>query len=128
VELHWDESGIAEIIARCEAVNRGITEAVAADARIGCPVDEGDLKASIRVTHPSKLVGRVYVGTDHWRPTEYGSLPHPIQARRPGGMLRFFWEKKNRWFIGPRVNHPGTPSQPFMRPATYRQRVIPGLP
>jgi len=128
VELRWDEDGIAEIIARCEAVNRAITEEVAVDAVRGCPVDRGDLKRSIHTTFPDKLTGRVWVGTDHWRPTEYGSLPHPIKARRPGGVLAFYWEKHGRWFFGPLVNHPGTPAQPFMRPAIYRHRLIPGLP
>jgi hypothetical protein len=128
MDLRWDEGGIEAIIAHCDRVNRGVTEAVATDARLAAPVDTGEMKGTIRTTFPAALVGRVWVGTDHWWPTEFGSLPHPIRARRPGGNLRFFWEKHGFWFIGPKVNHPGTPSQPFMRSALYRQRFLPGLP
>lgn len=128
MELRWDEAGIAAIIARCDAAGRQVTEAVKVDAVLGCPVDSGELRRSIRDEYPEPNVGRVYVGTDHWAPTEYGSRPHVIRARKPGGVLRFFWEREDRWFFGPKVNHPGTPAQPFMRPAIWRRRTIPGLP
>lgn len=94
-----------------------IVEDVADDARRGCPVDTGELLESIGTAYlPS--VGFVYVGTDHWAPTEYGADPHPIDSHGP-------WPLRNRetgQVFGQHVNHPGNPAQPFMRSALYRIR------
>lgn len=37
-----------------------------------------------------------------------GTVPHLISPRRPGGKLAFWWPKKNRITVLPRVHHPGT--------------------
>lgn len=106
-----------------------IVEEIADDCRRGAPVKDGALVASI---HTAFAPGRgyVFVGTDHWAPTEYGSLPHQIPTHPGvpprGGPLRFFWEKVGRWVVFRKVNHPGTPAQPFMRPALYRRRSLRG--
>jgi hypothetical protein len=98
-----------------------ITRDVGRDARRRVPVDTGELEASIRTVHrPGSGVGRVFVGTDHWQPTEYGSAPHKIRSTGP-------WPLRNREtgdVFGRVVNHPGTPAQPFMRPALYRKRAV----
>jgi hypothetical protein len=46
-----------------------IVEDIADDARRGCPLDSGDLLASIHTAFELG-VGYVNVGTDHWAPTE----------------------------------------------------------
>jgi hypothetical protein len=120
----FDDAGWAGIEAECEKTAVRVTALVAADAHRGCPIDTGELDASIHTSHPEKFVGRAHVGTDHWWPTEYGSLPHEIRARTPGGILAFYWVREGRWFFGPRVHHPGTPAQPFMRPAIYTARAL----
>lgn len=96
-----------------------ITNAVKRDAVRGCPVDQGDLMESIRAEHQG-LIGRVWVGTNHWHATEYGSPPHLIQVRN----RKALYDAETGTFFGRRVEHPGTPSQPFMRPAIYRRRVL----
>ena len=39
-------------------------------------------------------------------PIDKGARPHPIVARRAQNLV-FYWKKMRRWFVGPRVNHPG---------------------
>jgi len=99
-----------------------ITEAVAMDARRGCPVDQGDLVESIGTTyHDGGKVGRVWVGTDHWQPTEYGAEPHLIRIRNK----KVLYNHETDEFFGPEVHHPGNAAQPFMRPALFRRRRLP---
>lgn len=98
-----------------------ITEAVALDARRGCPVDHGDLLESIEPEYsPDGLIGRVWVGTDHWQPTEYGSEPHIIEVRNK----KVLADKEAGEFFGKVVHHPGNAAQPFMRPALFRRRRL----
>jgi hypothetical protein len=97
-----------------------VTEAIADDARRACPYDSGDLYDSIDTRYPGKLRGVVIVGTDHWHPTEYGSPPHEIRSRGK-------WPLRNIEtgdVFGRVVDHPGTPEQPFMRPALFRKRRL----
>lgn len=98
-----------------------ITDEIAEDCRRGCPVDTGEMLATIHTTFEPG-VGRVHVGTDHWAPTEYGSEDHEIRPRNPNGALAFFWLRAGRYVVLKRVHHPGTPAQPFMRPALLRRR------
>jgi hypothetical protein len=99
-----------------------ITEAIALDCRAGCPIDSGAMLATIHTTYtPGNSY--IHVGTDHWPSTEYGSVDHEITPRGPGYPLRFFWLKMGRWASFWRVHHPGTPAQPFMRPALLRRRA-----
>lgn len=98
-----------------------IVEAIADDARRGCPVDTGNLEATIHTTYRPG-VGYVHVGTDYWAAVEYGSNPHEIRPRDPSGALAFFWLKAGRHVVLKRVQHPGGPAQPFMRPALFRRR------
>lgn len=70
----------------------------------------------------------------HSAPQEYGAAPHRIEGSPD---LSFFWEAEGRWFVPASqlnppdaarvtvINHPGNPSQPFMRPAyKYMTRRI----
>lgn len=98
-----------------------IVEDIADDARRACPVDNSDLHDSIETAYDPGI-GYVHVGTDHWIPTEYGSPAHEIKARNPRGALAFFWLKAGVHVVVKSVQHPGTPAQPFMRPALYRRR------
>lgn len=108
------------IVRAIEPTVRHVTDAVTVDARRLCPIDQGDLERSIRPEHLG-LKGRIWVGTDHWHPTEYGSPPHPIRIRHK----KVLYNHETDTFFGREVRHPGTPAQPFMRPALYRKRVLP---
>ena len=109
--------GVAQIHALSDEQRAEITKDVANSARRRCPVDEGDLRDSIKA-HPDR--GIVEVGTDHWAPTEYGSKPHMIRSTGK-------WPLRNRETgetFGREVRHPGTPEQAFMRPALYQRRRL----
>lgn len=100
---------------------RRLVEDIADDVRHGCPVDTGEMLETIETHYPEPNVGIVSVGTDHWAPTEYGSAPHPIDAHGPYSLHN----AETGQYFGPHVNHPGTPAQPFLRPAIYRHRARP---
>jgi hypothetical protein len=99
---------------------RGVVEDIADDMRHTVPVDTGELHDSIETEYPRVTVGRVKVGTDHWHETEYGSPPHVIRVRNK----KVLHNAETGEFFGKVVHHPGTPEQPFMRPAVYRQRDL----
>lgn len=115
--------GLFATIERTET--KHVTEAIADDARRACPYDEGHLHDSIETRYPDRNTGQIWVGTtsetaEYWAATEYGSEPHPIEVRSK----KVLANKETGEFFGRRVNHPGTPEQPFMRPALYRTRRL----
>lgn len=87
---------------------------VAVDARRNVPVKSGDLRRTI-----TRRRNRVYVGTAYWAAVEFGSKPHTIYPRTKKAL---YWPGAAHPVA--RVNHPGTPEQPFMRPALYKRRVL----
>lgn len=96
-----------------------VGHAVTDDMRRGCPVDTGELLATIRFSDDSPTAVSVHVGSDHWADVEYGTNPHTIYPRT----------RKALWWPGAKhpvskVNHPGTPAQPFIRPALYQARGL----
>lgn len=107
---------------------RRVTEAVAEDAIAGCPIDSGDLVETIRTRYPGGLRGLVVVGgshgfavnVDYWAAVEYGSEPHLIVSH---GSWSLHNDETDEYF-GRVVHHPGTPAQPFMRPALFRRRRL----
>jgi len=97
------------------ALRAGANEFKAA-AKSGVPVDDGDLRASIRVTTRSKN-GTVYASlkaggrkAPHWHWVEFGTAAHKIRAR-PDHALSFGGVTVHE------VAHPGARAHPFMRPA-----------
>ena len=64
--------------------------------------------------------GVLSANTEYARIHEYGGTtrPHRIEAKNVRN-LKFFWKKKGIWFLGPRVNHPGSkiPARPYLTPA-----------
>lgn len=114
-----DPNWPAHLQQRIPEINMRMAKAVAADARLACPVDDGDLRDSIEPKQHG-ADARVHVGTDHWAPTEYGSLPHEIRSTGPWPLRN----AKTGEVFGQVVQHPGTPAQPFMRPALYTKRSL----
>lgn len=115
-DFDFDPEGLKLLQHRADSAVASVTRAVAADARRQCPIDQGDLLESI---HEDLSAGRVHVGTDHWAPTEYGSQPHLIRSHGPYPLR----SRETGEVFGPVVMHPGTPAQPFMRPALFRRRT-----
>jgi hypothetical protein len=100
-----------------------ITEAVAADAIAGCPIDSGDLVETIGTRYPGQLVGLVTVGgqfAKHWAAVEYGARPHLIESH---GRWSLHNVEEDEYY-GRVVHHPGNTAQPYMRPALYRRRRL----
>lgn len=124
-----DEAGMAQIEARIGRLVGRVVDDVADDAERACPVDTGALQSTIRPEHDGRaLVGRVWVGSmargvDYWASVEYGSRPHIIRSHGNYPLRN----RETGQVFGRVVHHPGTPAQPFMRPAVYRQRVYGGL-
>lgn len=113
--------GMANIKSTGSKALKVVLDDMADDARLIVPKDTRELHDSIEVEYvPGQLTGQVTVGTDHWAPTEYGSEPHIIEAK---GDYSLHNPETGEYF-GKIVNHPGTPEQPFMRPALYKKRVI----
>jgi hypothetical protein len=120
---NWESWFLTHVGAQVKAV----TEAVADDARAGCPVDSGDLVSTIGTRYPGGLHGVVKVGgrgplahdVGYWACVEYGSAPHAIESHGPWSL-----RDDDGVYYGRRVWHPGTQAQPFMRPALYRRRSL----
>jgi HK97 gp10 family phage protein len=81
------------------------------------PTDSGQLRASARITtryrkgevSASVKVGNFVAWYAHL--VEFGTRPHRIVPKNPGGVLRFGGLEVRS------VDHPGIRPQPFMRPA-----------
>jgi hypothetical protein len=97
-----------------------VTGDVFSDTRRYVPIDTGELRASIRESHFAGTA-RIFVGTDHWAPTEYGSRPHIIRAHGDYALAN---RETGFYARSGVVHHPGTPEQAFMRPALYQRRHI----
>ncbi|PLS04023.1 HK97-gp10 family putative phage morphogenesis protein [Neobacillus cucumis] len=90
---------------------------VEAEAKQRAPVKTGDLRRRItHVTQHDDNINRAKVGTNlEYAPSvEEGSNPHSIK-RKDGKPLKIRIDGK--WVTVDEVNHPGTPKQPFIRPA-----------
>lgn len=113
--------GLAKIEVRASEAVKQVLDDIADDARRIVPKDTRELHDSIKVEYvPGATEGAVTVGTDHWAPTEYGSGPHIIESSGDHSLHN----QETGEYYGKIVNHPGTPEQPFLRPALYRKRKI----
>lgn len=85
--------------------------------------DTMELMETIRAERRPGLRARIWVGNGrfgyYWATVEYGSRPHVI---RPNVKKALYWPGA----LHPvrKVNHPGTPSQPFMRRALFQPRIL----
>jgi HK97 gp10 family phage protein len=94
---------------------------IANEAKANVPVDDGDLKRSIRVTTRSQkgevtataVAGNKRAFYANW--VEFGTVGHMINAK-PGKLLKFT-ARDGKVIETPRVLHPGARAKPFMRPA-----------
>lgn len=107
-----------------EAIDEGTRKTslqVERTAKRLAPVDDGELRADIQAIQIA--AGLYSVGTvrEYGPSVEYGSRPHPITPNGPYPLV-FYWEREGRWVATYEVEHPGTPSQPFLRPALNAHR------
>lgn len=116
--MKLDDAGLAKISGLCDEVTDTVLDLVYQDASRYCPVRTGNLKRKIRKFRAGKS-GYVIVDADYWADVEYGTRPHVIRSRGPYPL-----RSEDGTVFGPKVDHPGTAAQPFMRPAIYRTRVV----
>jgi len=83
-------------------------------AKHRCPVDTGNLRASITPEVDGFKEGSVGTNVEYAMAVEYGSRPHDIRPREKKAM-RF--EKGGHEIFAKRVKHPGSQPQPFLEPA-----------
>jgi len=84
------------------------------EAKHNCPVDTGNLRASIHTVVESLFEAYVGTNTQYAPDVEYGTDPHVITARNAKA-LHFFG--KNGPVFARSVKHPGTTAQPYLEPA-----------
>lgn len=88
-------------------------------AKILCPVDTGNLRASLqmRITKTGDIIsGEVYTNVNYASYVHEGTRPHLIRPRRAGGVLRFPVPPRSSHIVFTRlVHHPGTKARPFLR-------------
>lgn len=101
-----------------DAIDAGVEVTAAqveGSAKENAPVDTGTLRASIRFEQVS--TGSYIVGSnvEYADDVEFGTSPHVITSD-DAEALRFPGEDGEPVFAM-RVEHPGTPAQPFLRPA-----------
>lgn len=85
------------------------------EARV--PVRTGKLRGSlsIRVDTDKVTIGPNENIAPYAGYVEFGTKPHTIRPKRPGGVLAF--DVGGRTVFTKQVNHPGTRPQPYVRPA-----------
>jgi HK97 gp10 family phage protein len=120
IESNTNENISAHAAAKKRAVLK-ICQAIEGTAVMLCPVDKGDLRASIGyacelgstsgASKPTEYDGIVTTNKEHAPHVEFGTRPHTIAVK----FARVLSNGKD--VFGTIVNHPGTRAQPFMRPA-----------
>lgn len=120
-----DVTRLAEAL-RTTAAQAGITtqqvliqssNQILADMMVRVPVKTGKLRGSLGV---KVMSDRVVIGPDAsiapYAPyVEFGTKPHEIKPKSPGGVLVF--KMNGKTVFARKVHHPGTQPQPFVIPA-----------
>jgi hypothetical protein len=117
--VRMTETGRVHVERLAEKAGRQITREVFREIQRRVPVDTGELLDSIGMSFAG-TTGTITVGADYWASVEYGSRPHIIRSTGP-------WPLRNRetgQVFGRVVHHPGTPAQPFIRPAVFKHRRL----
>lgn len=109
-------------------------EAIANDARANAPTMR--IRANINVSTitetPEGKQIRIYVPlkeAPEARAYEFGSGIHsqamqtyPINAKNVPNLV-FYWQREQKWFVGPHVDHPGVAAKPYLGPALDKNKT-----
>lgn len=113
--------GRAELDAAIANYLERVASAIESDARHACPVDTGHLAESI--THEvDGATARIGSNVKYAAIVELGAGPHIIRVRN----ARVLANRETGQVFGPVVHHPGTPAQPHLAPALFRERGAAG--
>lgn len=80
------------------------------------PRKTGELRRSIRMKRKvTAAYVRATVGSNlpYAASQHDGAERHDIRARRVR-LLKFYWEREARWFVGPKVDHPGVKGNEYL--------------
>jgi HK97 gp10 family phage protein len=103
------------------AALRAGARVIANEAKLNVPIQDGDLKRSIRTgSNAKKCKVEAYAKAGdkkawYYRFVEFGTAAHIIKGKN-GGMLRFM-AKDGKAIQTLQVSHPGAIAKPYMRPA-----------
>lgn len=111
----WHDELDAELLPRMDR----LVGAIEADAKRYAPFDTGYLESRIDSYRAGPKLWRVHSHADYTTAVEYATQPHEI---RPRAAKALYWPGAKHPVAS--VHHPGTPEQPFMRPALYQERAL----
>lgn len=98
------DSGVATTAAQVER-----------SAKQRVPVDTGNLRASLRFRRRAPATYAVGTNVQYAPDVEFGADPHVITPNQAEALR--FEDANGEPVFAARVEHPGTPAQPFLRPA-----------
>lgn len=101
-----------------DAVDEGVQETakqIELTAKQNAPVDTGTLRNSIGYNRIEPGVFEVGAGVDYAADVEFGTAPHVITPTDADALA--FEGQDGELIFRQSVDHPGTPAQPFLRPA-----------
>lgn len=116
--IRLDPSADAHLDAALHRVMLNLGHDIAADARSLARVNTGRLRNSIEAEVDGTTL-RVSTDVTYWKHVEYGTGPHII---RPNAKKALYWPGAEHPVA--KVNHPGTPAFPFLRPALLQPREL----
>jgi hypothetical protein len=122
------------------AILRELGDAAIRESKFFAPRKTSNLSRSIRIYSESATVIQIIASADYAAAQEFGSRPHIIRPKTPGGILAFAWTKmggRTRLTGSPRkgssmvffrfVKHPGNPATHFLERGIQRAIEKAGL-
>lgn len=136
---------LRQLEADMEAYMDLASEIIVGEQKVLCPVDKGDLRAACQWRNDGRLHRQLFNNLEYAADVEFGSKPHVIRpkvkkalafqaaaAQDIGSRKSLYRNRKsgklqktktaNTMVIVTKVQHPGTPAQPFMRPGVVRAK------
>ena len=101
-----------------DAIDSGVAKTAAQverSAKQRVPVDTGTLRASLRFRQRAPASYAVGTNVQYAPDVEFGTDPHVITPNQAEALR--FEDAEGEPVFAARVDHPGTPAQPYLRPA-----------
>jgi HK97 gp10 family phage protein len=89
-------------------------------AQANAPVDRGELRQKIETRRIELAAYQVISAAPHAQAVEFGTDPHVITPNSADALA--FEGQNGELIFRQRVEHPGTPAQPYLRPAVRQHQ------